>query len=753
MATSYKNKIYTTLGTPTVAPGNGAFVTNSAGVPAKDYAVKGRTIVWNQIVKNGNFVDEIEWVTDSGTGSVSNNKYTFTATGTQTYGSIKQYMDNSFFIADHKYYVTATITPQYNTGKVTVALHNGRGQLTLWTALASSGKTNFASIIFTISDAFVSNLTESIRLILYCPQTESAQGDVTVISNVWMVDLTQMFGSGNEPTTPAEFRAMFPDDYYPYNAGELKTIAPTSIQASGVERFQILDKSKYPATTTKNGITFTNNGDGTVAANGTATGETNFILLSSYLSSGTHKYLLSGCPSGGTTATYFMSGISGRDYGTGAILSGTGTASNIVCTIANGATASNITFKPQLFDLTEMFGAGNEPATPAEFWQRVPEKLYEYNPSAYKSVNIPSSKYFPDGMRSAGSAYDEINFLSQKAIKRVGIIDLGTLEWSRAESRKTFQTYDLNNFIKWPIGPNYKANTLCPKYTAVSYSVGWNDISVDKICGATWESGGHWFYVRDTAYTDAAAFKAAMSGVMLYYELATPVETAITPPLQALSTYKGFTSFSAPNSLTQNGPLSVTYYAEGGSNPEKGWLTSYKRKLYMGRNIEWNQQRPTSTISGSGLTQSLYGNIGVVSTNVIYEHKYYVSLYIKYAIGNTNTSSMVFKMGNFGKDEFVINMKPTESWNRYEKIETLKSLSTPSYLSGFMKLSPTEQTLSIEWKDVQIFDLTQMFGAGNEPATPAEFWSYFENKLYPYNTGETQPLFKISRKSRYRETV
>lgn len=50
---------------------------------------------------------------------------------------------------------------------------------------------------------------------------------------------------------------------------------------------------------------------------------------------------------------------------------------------------------------------------------------------------------------------------------------------------------------------------------------------------------------------------------------------------------------------------------------------------------------------------------------------------------------------------------------------------------------------------VMVMDLTQMFGAGNEPATPAEFWTYFDHKLYPYNSGETQPLFKISRKSQW----
>ena len=33
-------------------------------------------------------------------------------------------------------------------------------------------------------------------------------------------DLTEMFGAGNEPSTVEEFRALFPLDYYAYNAGE-----------------------------------------------------------------------------------------------------------------------------------------------------------------------------------------------------------------------------------------------------------------------------------------------------------------------------------------------------------------------------------------------------------------------------------------------------------------------------------------------------------------------------------------------------
>ena len=51
---------------------------------------------------------------------------------------------------------------------------------------------------------------------------------------------------------------------------------------------------------------------------------------------------------------------------------------------------------PQLFDLTEMFGAGHEPATVAEFRQRFPNELYPYSPqcwlTSYKSAVVCKTK-------------------------------------------------------------------------------------------------------------------------------------------------------------------------------------------------------------------------------------------------------------------------------------------------------------------------------------------------------------------------
>ena len=67
---------------------------------------------------------------------------------------------------------------------------------------------------------------------------------------------------------------------------------------------QLLDKSKFPATRTTNGITFTNNGDGTITVNGTATADTSFIQTSTINNEGGHKLLFIGCPNGGSNNTY-----------------------------------------------------------------------------------------------------------------------------------------------------------------------------------------------------------------------------------------------------------------------------------------------------------------------------------------------------------------------------------------------------------------------------------------------------------------
>lgn len=139
------------------------------------------------------------------------------------------------------------------------------------------------------------------------------------------------------------------------------------------------------SSTTSNGITFTNNNDGSVTANGTATGTAIFYCNSFSLTSG-HKYLFKGCPSGGTNNTYMQSirvnsasTIIGTDVGNGDVYTANAnyTDGSILLRILSGVTLNNAKFYPQVFDLTQM---GLDSITdPAEFTSLFPLSYYSYN--------------------------------------------------------------------------------------------------------------------------------------------------------------------------------------------------------------------------------------------------------------------------------------------------------------------------------------------------------------------------------------
>ena len=113
----------------------------------------------------------------------------------------------------------------------------------------------------------------------------------------------------------------------------------------------------YPyvvTTKTDKGITWTDNGDGTVTANGTATGDSFFAFSYTVALPASGKYTLSGCPVGGSGTTYYIyaydgSNRVGTDYGNGRIISMDATKTyRVYAMVANGATVNNAIFKPQL---------------------------------------------------------------------------------------------------------------------------------------------------------------------------------------------------------------------------------------------------------------------------------------------------------------------------------------------------------------------------------------------------------------------
>lgn len=125
---------------------------------------------------------------------------------------------------------------------------------------------------------------------------------------------------------------------------------------------------------------------------------------------------------------------------------------------------------------------------------------------------------------SAGTARNYVDYENKKYVQCVNSVDLGTLTWTAGES-VSFKTHHLagQKLTKsYSIAPNF----ICPKYSTKTQNESWGKTSITGISATSNVNG--YIYVNDTSYADATAFKQAMSGVMLYYELANPIITDIS---------------------------------------------------------------------------------------------------------------------------------------------------------------------------------------------------------------------------------
>ena len=210
--------------------------------------------------------------------------------------------------------------------------------------------------------------------------------------------------------------------------------------------------------------------------------------------------------------------------------------------------AVNEEVKIRVINLTQMFGSGNEPATPEDFAKRLGYSSIDDVPYIpYNEGEIVSSfaegikttdtdgkvserrwsetlkKYFPDGLKSAGSAYDEIT--PTKAVKRVKYMHLtgaNTESWSRYG---TTNSYGINNFfVRVPnLSKKYNVEFICDKFNrqttliADTTSEGYLPTS-DSTC---------YFRIQASKADNVQALRTFLANnpVDICYELNTPEET------------------------------------------------------------------------------------------------------------------------------------------------------------------------------------------------------------------------------------
>ena len=435
---------------------------------------------------------------------------------------------------------------------------------------------------------------------------------------------------------------------------------------------QLLDKSKYRATTTLKGVTFTNSGDGTITVNGTNNGEIYYNLEVITSIPVGHKVIIDDRNS---TLYFFAEMRDSNNTRIGTI------AARTVFTLPSNLTKLNMLYfvsysssgvghtynnelsRPQLFDLTAMYGAGNEPTTVAQFRQDFPDEMYDYSPVCWKKFR--RLKYVTD---------------------KYGSIDLGTLTWVMQGEGHVGGYYSLPAISA--MAPHGKV--YCNKYLNKTSAFG-TDKNIFLGLGGS-------FGIQDSSFVaDPVGFKQSLSGVIASFEL------------------KDDTIYETPGYL----PLNRGKYI---ANKEPVQLLDKSKFPKTGtyNTITFTNNGDGSyTVNGTILANAL-SIWFILETNLKKGH-----VYLNNGKVDSNQKSYVeCKVYSKSQGKFMFlgeRFSITED-GCYSR-QTL--LVNGNIYGG--------QTISNEKLIPQLFDLTEMYGAGNEP-TADEFWAtYSRSTVYDYN--------------------
>lgn len=495
---------------------------------------------------------------------------------------------------------------------------------------------------------------------------------------------------------------------------------------------QLLDKSKYPATKTENGITWTNNGDGTITTTGNASnlgawlniGNLTVILISS------HKYLLCGCPSGGATNTYWLRLtplIVGdpKDLGNGIIFTAQETTTCYPLLQINPGQGDNLVWKPQLFDLTEMYGAGNEPTTVAQFRQDFPNEMYEYSPVCWKKFR--RLKYIANKQPVqlyAKNIWGEGNYN--------GVSIKNNNDGSITLNGTATQTFFYTNILDYEIKPNHK-------YLYFDYypqTPSW-DTYVGGCEGKVDHESAVMFAIYNT-HNDGAIEPSSpnlpsntlLNTFCMCYKGFTLNNVTIKPQLFDLTEMYGAGHEPAtvaefrqrfPNELYDYNPYNYLTL-------NRGKYIANKEPVQL---LDKNKFPTTTTLNGVTFTNN--GN-GVITTmgNASNLGSWLNMFYSNFNITKTHKYLLCGSPAGGSSNTYFIRLIPridgdpkdTGEGVIFSAMETAEKYVTLQTLPGSGD--------NLVWKP-QFFDLTEMYGAGNEPTTVAQFKADYPNELYDYN--------------------
>jgi len=586
---------------------NRAMPTQSNDYNRESGVIVGGTVAWNQLITNGNFSDGTNgWLTRLGTLTSNDNigTYEVATVGDYGYSNAINHNNGSYYpiVLGHKYLCSADIKPAHT--------HGSSSTTAFWLnrRTADDGENERGAYLQTVGGQWnkVASIIQSktnngyMQIALDCRAVFGYEvGDVDQVRNVMVFDLTAMFGStiadyiySLEQATAgagvAWFKKYFPEDYYPYSANTLQSVQATAHKTydsgGNVIGNYALDSSLtlrgIPKLDANNNLYY--DGD-TYASDGAVTRKYGIVDLGTLdwsYSSSVFYANISGAKKAGGTVVQKYTNTGAREWNNIVASSEdkifancSVSASSHYVMVKDSSYTDAASFKTAMNGVQlvyELATSTTETADPYTNPQTVdPDGTEEYVTANYVPVGHDSTYSLvcpisgwdevetvvsPTQSADDGTTYTTtlpqtvyggtLDVVSGVLTVDRAMVDLGTLNWGYSSADARFYNGDLD--YKRPASATDVSNAVCSQYEIVKLGV----LADGKMCLYT----NGYMYVKDSRYTDATAFKTAMNGVQLCYELATPTTIQCDP--QTVQTLMG------DNNVWGGSAVVVDYYAD-----------------------------------------------------------------------------------------------------------------------------------------------------------------------------------------------
>ena len=471
--------------------------------------LRGKTYRFNQLIGDGNFTSSNKWYTpDVATKTIANNIGTLTAISTSSEWGIFRLQVTSAQgqfepVIGHKYLFK--VSAKINSGnykRLSLYIQQvGAGGASVYTSFDADDRWNEYGFVFECG-----NYPEHpIRALTYADSSQVSIGDSFSARNMQLFDLTEMFGSGNEPSTLLEFDCLFLNTYYSHTLGTLLSSKSHTYKVVGYNAFDgIFEQGSYrqdtgfpsgtPSVTairSKNFIEVIPGQQYTLESLNRPF--TNGLYIYLYADKSTfirREWLTSSNTENYTTKSGKYTIPAGAHYIRFSLQNNSGTVESI-----------------SPIDATACFHLTKD------------ESKVGYETHWSKTYSLPGVE-----LRSAGTVYDTIT-PDGTLTRRVDIVNLGTLITTQtANSNGVIQISATSIDIVQNTDYLNITNLLCSKYETASYNDVYSAIvkksiaTINKVIG-----------IQDDDFIGKTAqeIKTILDGVYLVYELAEPVTSQV----------------------------------------------------------------------------------------------------------------------------------------------------------------------------------------------------------------------------------